>query len=325
MKYILSIMVIMLLILFQSCNNDFNINAPYEDVYVLNCILRNDTKIQYAIISKNYFTDNGTVPSSDSINLNIRNSVIKIFYNDSVFVMRDTVISINGKSINCYYIKNMVISPGKDIRIEASVPNGKKLESRVRLPEISFSQFNANFPQSGSWGYLQKPNYSWNWIADNEDTKTVLGIPQLEIYYEKIEDGNIIEKKVTVPLASYFNVDEKGKLIPVDVKLAFNNFCVTTFENVNESMRNISGDDPYKKNYIINKVLFSVICLDSWLSKYYSAYNMYQENFTVKLRQTDVSNIEGGKGIFGAYYKYSKSLTVDSLYVNSFGYQFDPK
>jgi hypothetical protein len=64
--------------------------------------------------------------------------------------------------------------------------------------------------------------------------------------------------------------------------------------------------------------------LDPELSKYYSANNIYSEDFTVKLRQTDFSNIEGGKGIFGVYYNFSRRLVVDSVYVQSFGYRYGP-
>jgi hypothetical protein len=99
---------------------------------------------------------------------------------------------------------------------------------------------------------------------------------------------------------------------------------VTKLEIVNKTMRDISGEDPQKENYIITKVVFSVISLDPELSKYYSAYETYSENFTIKLRQTDFSNIEGGKGIFGLYYKFSLPLVVDKRYIESFGYQYDP-
>ncbi|MGB8317285.1 MAG: hypothetical protein WCE54_04120, partial [Ignavibacteriaceae bacterium] len=104
----------------------------------------------------------------------------------------------------------------------------------------------------------------------------------------------------------------------------FYNSAYTSLETVNTSMREISGSDPNKNNYIITKVFFTVNSMDPELSKYYSAYETYLNSFTVKVRPTDYSNIQGGKGIFGIYYINTSSFTVERAYINSFGYQFDP-
>ena len=62
--------------------------------------------------------------------------------------------------------------------------------------------------------------------------------------------------------------------------------------------------------------------LDAGLSKYYQAF---QKGFTIKINETDYTNIEGGKGIFASLYSFSKTLDVDSTYIRSFGYHFNPK
>ena len=329
MKKVILILPVIMFIFLESCSDDFNINAPVEDVYVLNCILRNDNSIQYAIISKNVYTENGVSPASSSIDQNIKGADIKIYYNDSVVVMRDTTIQMTDSGstapVNCYYTNNQIMSPGKVLRIEASIPGGQKLESTIKVPEISFVRLSPNFPQILQSGYHTRPNYSWSWIGDTEDITSILSLPQLEIFYKKYEGGTYVDKKIDVPLAFYYIYNENGNLSPVNVGFSFNNYCLTTLETVNKTLQEISGDDPHKKNYIITKVLFNVISLDPDLSRFYSAYNTYSEDFTIKLRQTDFSNIEGGKGIFGACYKFSESLVVDSFYIKSFGYQYDPK
>lgn len=326
-------LLITLCLFLASCNSDFNVNAPNQDVYVLNCILRNDSSIQYAVVSKNYFTENGAAPPPNSIEQNIKGVGIKILCNDSVFVMRDTTIQIadsgNVTTVNCYYVKNLIPTPGTVISIEASVPDGKVLKSTVQVPQISYANFSANFPQlKNSYppkpDYAMNPYYSWSWIGESSESAPILNLPQLEVYYKHYEEGTYVDKEILVPLAFYFNVDQGGGLSPVNVTFSFRNSCVTTLETVNETMQDISGNDPYKENYVITKVLFSVISLDPELTKYYSASNTYSADFTIKLRQTDFSDIEEGKGIFGVYYTFSKPLTVDSLYVGSFGYRYDP-
>jgi hypothetical protein len=312
----------------ESCDSDFSINAPHQDVYVLNCILRNDRFVQYAIISKNCYTENGTAPASNRIDQNITGVDIRIYYNDSVFVMRDTTIRLmdsgNEIQVNCYYVRNLIPSPGRVVSIEASVPDGKILKSTIQVPQISYTNFSSNFPQVYKPGYNTTPNYSWSWVGNTQQSTPILDLPQLEVYYKHYEQGTYVDKEILVPLAFYFTFDENGNLVPVSVDLSINTYCITTLEAVNKTMQEISGDDPYKENYIITKVVFSVLGLDPELSKYYSAYETYSENFTIKLRQTDFSDIEGGKGIFGAYYKSSAPLIVDSLYIQSFGYRYEP-
>lgn len=327
MKNIHLIKTIVLFIIFEGCSEEFSINAPYEDVYVLNCILRNNNSIQYAILSQNTFTENGLSPATISSAQNISGAEIEIISNNSVFVMRDTTIQLTDSEksiINCYYVKNLTLNPGKTIKLEVTIPGGKKLESTVKVPYISYKTFSLAFPQIYQLGYQEKPSYNWTWSGNAEDNANILNLPQLEIYYQKNEAGTLIDKKIPIPLALHFNYDELGNLTPVNVELSFNNYCVTTLENVNKTMQGISGDDANKKNYIINKVVFSVISLDPDLSRFYSAYHTFAEDFTIKLRQTDFSNVEGGKGIFGIYYKFTQHLIIDRLYISSFGYQYDP-
>jgi hypothetical protein len=328
MNHALRISLIVASLCFESCNNDFNINAPHEDVYVLNCILRNDSPIQYALISKNLYTQNGTAPPLNTIDRNITGLDVKIYRDDSAFVMRDTIIQLsdsgNETRIGCYYVKDLVLSPGKAVSIEAQAPGGKVLKSTVQVPNISYSSFSPTFPQAYQPGYQTRPNYGWSWITAAGSNTAILSLPQLEITYKKNEGGTMIEKKALVPLAFYFTFDRNWNLVPVEVKLSFNTYCIATLDAVNKTVQEISGDDPHKNNYTITKVLFTVMSLDPELSKYYSANNIYSEDFTVKLRQTDFSNIEGGKGIFGVYYNFSRRLVVDSVYVQSFGYRYGP-
>ena len=322
MKKVLWLLPVILFIFFESCEDDFNINA-YEDVYTLNCILRNYYPVQYAIISKNVYTENGAPPSQNNIDQNIRGANIKIFYNDSVFIMRDTTIELTNSgsitSINCYCVTNLNIDQGKTISIEAAVPDGVKLESKIQIPNFSYKFFE-DFPHAVNRRNLEMQEYSWNLGGTN-----ILNFPQLEIYYKKYEGGIYIDKKKLVPLSYYDFINKDDEiLIPVDSSFSFNKNCYTTLKDINKIMNEISGDDSNKENYIITKVLFIVTGMDPDLSRYYFAYSRNSEDFTVKLRQTDYSNIEGGKGIFGAYYEFPKSLRVDSLYIKSFGYKYDP-
>ena len=322
--------VLLLLIIgimfFESCSDEFSINAPAEDVYVLNCILRTNSSVQYAIISKNVYTNNGVSPTSNSVDQYIQGANVKIIYNDSAFVMRDTTIQIielgSETPVNCYYIKDLNIKD-KVVKIEATLANGKVLKSTISVPFATIYPARYYFPRDYYSGFSAQQYYTWVWSFRNSMITNVYNLPQLVIYYKKYESGTYIDKKILVPLAYNYDTKNYG-IFSNGVYPSYNFSCATTLKTMNKTMQDISGDDPYKNNYIITKVIFNIIGLESHLARYYFANNTFREGFSIKLRQTDVSNIEGGKGIFGAYCSYSKVFVVDSIYVKSFGYRYEP-
>ena len=329
MNKILLVLLIPIIIVmfFESCSDEFSINAPVEDIYVLNCILRTDSSIQYAIISKNVYTGNGASPTSTLIDQYIKGANIKISYDDSVFVMRDTTIQITELGIkapiNCYYVKELNI-PDKAVKIEATLPNGKVLKSKINVPQIAIYPVNYYFPRDYYSGFSPQQYYNWVWSFKTSKVTNIYNLPQLVIYYKKYESGTYIDKKTSVPLAYDYdlkNYDIFSNSVYPSYKLS----CATSLKTMNKTMQDISGEDPYKRNYVITKVMFSVIGLESNLARYYFASNIFNEGFSIKLRQTDVSNIEGGKGVFGAYCNFSKTFVVDSIYVKSFGYRYEPE
>ncbi len=327
------VVLVILCLFLESCNSDFNINAAHQDVYVLNCILRNDTSIQYATISKNYFTQNGAAPPSNTIEPNIKGAKMQIFNNDSVFVMRDTTVEVtesgNSVQVECYYVRNLVLKPGGVIGVEAELPDGRILSSSNQIPVCYADPSFLTFPQSyynleQKKMYVKFPTYVWNFGRDNEWITNMLSLPQFEIEYAKYERGTYAIKRTIVPLTYGFFTDTSNILLSQDLDFSFNYNAFTTLHAVDRKMQEISGSDPLKNNYIITRVIFTITGMDPELTRYYSAYEVFSNSAMVKLRPTDYSNIQGGIGIFGVYYEYSYSLVVDRDYVNSFGYQYDP-
>jgi hypothetical protein len=331
MKRAILILPIILFILFESCNEDFNVNAPFQNVYTLNCILRNDNPIQYAIISKNIYTESGATPTLPSTAQNIKGANVEIYYDDSVFVMRDTTIQVadsgNTIQVNCYYLRNLVMKPGKIISIKATTPDGQILKSTKQIPV--FIQALSDFPQTyytngAKEYYVTVPGYPWVFKRNNKEINDMLSFPRFEIDYEKYEGGTYVNKKKFVPLSYYRYMDNNGFILSPDLDFSFNYVAYTSLKTVNKTMQEISGSDPFKKNYIITRAFLSITSMDPELTRYYYAHQVFSNSFTIKLRPTEYSNIQGGKGIFGIYYIYTYSLDVDKDYIDSFGYQYDP-
>jgi len=56
------------------------------------------------------------------------------------------------------------------------------------------------------------------------------------------------------------------------------------------------------------------------LSKYYNSTNRSLDTYSVKLNETDYSNITNGYGIFGAYVRKYAGIRFTHAYIESFGY-----
>jgi len=90
---------------------------------------------------------------------------------------------------------------------------------------------------------------------------------------------------------------------------------------VSKAMELISGGDPSKSNYQMNGCDFEILSLDGNLSAYYNATARGQDLFSIKLSETDYSNISGGYGVFGVYMKTTAVSFFNSTYVKNFGYR----
>ena len=63
-----------------------------------------------------------------------------------------------------------------------------------------------------------------------------------------------------------------------------------------------------------------IVVLDQNLTSYYQSNNDVLDGFSVRLNQSDYSNIENGLGLFASYVKQQLELRLRSDYIESFGY-----
>jgi hypothetical protein len=65
---------------------------------------------------------------------------------------------------------------------------------------------------------------------------------------------------------------------------------------------------------------FELLSFDEHLSNYYSSTHGYLDEFSIRLDETVYSNIEGGMGIFGSYYKSERLFPIYASYIASYGF-----
>ncbi|MCB0744626.1 MAG: DUF4249 family protein, partial [Ignavibacteriae bacterium] len=112
----------MIFILIISCEDDLNPFIKGEDVFIVNCILKNDRGVQTVYLSKNYQAENFD-PKSNTEDHSIGNGFVRVFFKDSVKIFSDTLVTQNidgnEKSFNSYINSNFLTKPNTEYELEA--------------------------------------------------------------------------------------------------------------------------------------------------------------------------------------------------------------
>lgn len=205
---VLNILLIPVLF-FLSCEENFSPYGQFQEKYILTCVLRGDTTLQTATLSHSYMPDD-----ADPLNYNedpdIVGADIRVWYEDSVYIFKDTTTtrvdtSRYSSPFRYYYNNRFKLLNTRSIKIEVLLQNGRRLRAASVTPaEIVFnSNSSVIIPPVNSdlvqffWDVLEVGTYF---------------SPRFEIKYLHNVDGIIEKKSIEVPL-KYENKD--GILSPV--------------------------------------------------------------------------------------------------------------
>lgn len=298
-----------------SCDQSLNPKGDYYEKYVLNCILQGDTTLQIALISHSYDVQ-GFDPYKNTTDPVIADADLRLWYNDSVFVFRDSVVSRLGDSryddsLKIYYLKDIHIDFNKSIEIEALLPNGRRLNSSTTsAKEIIFDDENSSkvIPPVNT----NKVYIGWNINSQNE-----FYLPKFIVTYFKKINGQSERHTFEIPLG--YN-QESGNYIPFYSRVSNQSSVSYDPEDIKRALLSISEGDADKSNYsvLINNHV-NVFALDQNLARYYSA-NGQDNDFTVRLDESDYSNINGGFGVFGSYVLKSYTIRFTPEFITELGY-----
>jgi len=304
--------------LIVSCDADFSPYAEFQDKYSLTCLLRSDTTFQTAVLSHNYLPDQPD-PNSYTSDPSIVGADIRVWYNDSVYVLSDssearTDTSRYTEPFRFYFNDKFNISTQEEIEIEVLLPNGRRLfASSVTPKDIIFSDESDVIVPPVNSDFV-----SFVWVA-NEPGAYYL--PKFEIKYLQLVNGTTELKTIEVPLKY---IDQNGNLEPVYPEASNRTSVVYSMESITQTLEKISDGDPNKQNYTMFQTpLFNLLGFDTELSRYASSTSRSLNDLTVTLNTADYTNIQGGFGIFGSYIKKNYSpIKFQQNFIESFGYNF---
>ncbi len=312
------IFTIIILTIFISCDESFSPKAPFEERYSLNCIIRGDSLFQVATVYKSYDVRN-TDPLENTEDPFIKGAFIRMWRgNDEIYIFSDsskerTDTSRYKSDFKYYYIDDFTPNEGDILKIEALLPNGRRLSSNTLAPtEVLRSESRSDtIVTRTSTGYL-----TTTWIIENPDQ---VYLPKLYIEYFENENGINIRKIKIVPWKKV-KIDNVTKYIYPSLSRDYS--IDYEIDLITESMEDISKNDSEKKKYTISSLFLELSVFDKNLSTYYFTVGLDDNSFAIGLDEGDYSNIENGFGIFGSFITQEFRISFSKNYVTSFGYNY---
>jgi hypothetical protein len=298
-----------------SCEEDFSPRSEFQERYILNCIIRSDTAFQTFTIAKSYNVE-GYDPYVQSKNPFIKVLDARLWHKDDVYFFKDSMSYSQGvtrydEPTPYYYTNEFIPSQGDSIKLRIIAPDNTTLWGRTKLPDsVAWDVVNSTLLITDTLG----ANFSYAWISKNYLSWY---LPRMSIYYRLAGDPANVRRSIEVPKKIEI---QNGIETPVKQDpLRSTRFSVQK-SAVDYAMRSISGSDPAKSSYIIYAAIIDLLVFDEPLSKYFSNSKGFLDDYTIRVDQTDFTNIEGGFGIFGSYLKQQRGIRIDTDYITKFGY-----
>lgn len=312
MKKILITPLVLFGLLFSSCEDNLNPFFQKEDSFILNCVLKNDRSFQTALFSKSYFVDNFD-PYSNNEDNSIKNAYIRIFFEDSVKIFSDTLVSKSDNSentITSYFHNSFITKPNTEYNLEVVLNDGRKITSTTTSPKTVIFR-----PTSDA--LIPPPNKSSVRISWNSEEEKLYTAARFKFIYFKKENGIDVRYEKEIPRAYALENGEYKAYYP---EPSYDNSITVEMNAFDRSLREISEGDPNKEDYTILAFILEILVYDKNLTAYYASKTELGESFSITTNESDYSNIIGGRGIFGSYIKQRKAVKFTLDYIHSFGY-----
>lgn len=325
-KLLILLAVVSAALVSYSCSEEFNVEAEFTEQYSLNCILRADTNFQFVTLFKSYSAGNNPHEYSDYPA--IKGADVKMYVGDEVYIFRDTTSKRSDteryeEPLYYYYHDNFKPEDDDVVRVVATLPNGKILKSETKIPRSRYLRLSSkgarSFPDGEYIAGELNIDRKYQIIWDKLNGEHYYLLDYYFTYLHKQPDDTFIRDTVEIPLEFRTTTNEDLIIYPKPTRNTWSTF--DTFVT-NDVFRSISAGDPNKQNYIITGLYADVLVMDEEASKYYAASQLRLDAFSIKVRETNYSNIEGGLGIFGSIHVRKNEFgLLDDYVFDLFGYR----
>ena len=307
-KKVSKIFILFVVITFFSCEDDITYKSDFEEEPVLYCIIDAEKNDQYAIVKKSF-------EDIDEIEENyIKNVQISLSTQYQTIIMSEKEGTDSEFPQNYYYTNEFQQAAGNDLTLTAVLPDNSELSSTITLPQFSlfffeFSELVIPLEQFSN-------DYKLRWNIKNT-SENVAFLTVLYIDYTKLEGNTEIANRIEIPLEY---IAEGEELVPIYPTVTNNTYQVLSQKAIDIALQNISVGDTAKSNYTILGGGVELFIMEENLAKYFASTETFKNSFSVKVYETIISNINGGKGVFGAYVKRTLPIRFSNPYLISLGY-----
>lgn len=318
MKKILFILIIISSFAFISCEEGFEPTTEFKEDYVMFGIINGDSTYQSVVISKSYQAENFN-PYSNTVDPDIQGAAVKIQVGNKEYLLRDTSVARADQSQYLtpqyfYYTNEYKPDVGDVVSIRAELPNGKILTSTTKLPHYSL------FFWAGDDDVLPIDKiYSqvlFKWELNNASENLVF-LPRFFVHYLQNVNGQEIKKTKEIPVSF---VNAAGILLEKFPNASGNKFVLYDTTIVYNAIKELKGSGNASDITII-KGEVELTIMDEHFGNYYSAAQTLNDGYTIKIYETNYSNISGGIGIWGSYFLKRKDIEILPVFIRSFGYK----
>ena len=312
---------LLLLIIAEGCGESVDPKSPFKEEYVVNFVLRGDTSLQVMTLQKSFDVP-GFDPNTYDGNPFITDAQVELIYDGIPHLLANSTMAAGpGEPFDApypfYFLSGFNIQKGKHAELLVTLSDGRVLKSSTDTPYyiyISFLNTDSSIPQEEGGGFFA----NWRGSPWDTDFDEMIFHPELQFTYAKIDEGLSIKHEVQIPLA----VEQTAHGSVATYPGVTNSHWITwQREMIDYAFESISAGDTLKSNYVIISAKLKLRILDENLGTYLASMQTFLDSYSVRVEEPDLSNIEGGFGVFGSYLIEEQSVSIYSYYTESFGYQ----
>jgi len=303
-------LIIAIIYSFIGCEENVVYKSGFNEIPALYCVINADSSNQYAMLTNNYSE------KDEAGNNYIKDANIQITVNNESVEFKDSSTTKNNVETDFYYVNGFKPKLGSEIEIKAELTDGRSLSSSLAIPKFSLFVFEKSFVTIPSSQDPSRLYVGWT-LRNSSDNLSFL--TRLTINYSVNKNG--IETKHDYPIPIEYVISNNNKL-PVYPQAARTSFQVYPQSIISTAFSEISVGDTNKSSYTILNANFEVFIMEENLTNYSASIESFNNSYSVKVYEPQISNINGGLGVFGAYVKRSMDVFVEPEFIESFGYNY---
>ena len=313
---ILSVIIISLFII--SCEEGFEPTADFKEDYVMYGIVNGDSTYQSVVISKSYSSDNFD-PYSNTSDPDIKDAIVIIKGENKEYFLRDTSVERSSQSQysvpqHFYYTNEFKPKLGEKIELQAILPNGKVLISKTTMPNYSLFFWSNDDEVLPINRIYNKVLFRWEL---RNPSPNLIYLPKFLIHYFQTVGGTNLKKTKEVPLNFVKIGNSLQESFPTASGTKYVLYDTTIVYNTLKELKGAGS----ASDITIIKGEVELTIMDENLGSYYSSIQTLNDGFTIKIYETNYSNINGGIGIWGSYNTIRKDIQILPEFIQSFGYK----